>query len=58
MDTDDNEFLRIPEIMAWLKVSRRTLDRIFATGKLRKRHIGLRCAGALRKDVIAYLQAR
>jgi predicted DNA-binding transcriptional regulator AlpA len=55
---DDNEFLRIPEILQLLKVSRRTLDRIFARDELKKRHLGVRCAGALRKDVIAYLEAR
>jgi Mn-dependent DtxR family transcriptional regulator len=56
--SDPDEFLRTDDIAELLKVSRKTVERLYSSGAIRRRHLSARCAGAMRKDVIAYLETR
>jgi Mn-dependent DtxR family transcriptional regulator len=56
--SDPDEFLRTDDIAELLKVSRKTVERLYRSGAVRRRHLSARCAGAMRKDVIAYLETR
>jgi predicted DNA-binding transcriptional regulator AlpA len=55
---DLNRFMRINEIAKFLGVSRETLERLFNAGTIKRRHLSARCAGAMRRDVLAYLESR
>jgi predicted DNA-binding transcriptional regulator AlpA len=55
---DPNRFMRVDEIAKFAGISRKTLERLFKAGVIKRRHLSARCAGALRKDVLAYVEAR
>jgi hypothetical protein len=56
--SDPDEFLRTNDIAKLLKVSKKTVERLYRSGEIRRRHLSARCAGAMRRDVVAYLEAR
>jgi hypothetical protein len=58
MTNDPDEFLRTNDIAQLLKVSRKTVERLYRSGEIRRRHLSARCAGAMRRDVVAYLEQR
>ena len=55
---DPDRFMRVSEVAAFLNISRKTLERLFTAGAIKRRHLSARCAGAMRRDVLAYLDQR
>ena len=53
---DPDQFLRVKQVAGLLNVSRRTVERLFESGAIKRRHLSARCAGAIRRDVIAYVE--
>ena len=50
---DSSDVLTVGEVAAWLKVSRRTVNRLIATGELKSMKIG-GSRRVLRTDLMAY----
>ena len=58
-DDDDDQFIRLPELMQWLGVGRSTVYEWEAAGLIpRRRHLGPRAVGWLRREIREWSKQR